>query len=70
MPLPFSSQIYLIPLPQIGIQIADQQLNYTLMILTCIWKVLGLNLSQDTKYPDWDFHRFSQASQANDTVPH
>jgi hypothetical protein len=22
---------------------------------TCIWEVLGLNLDQDTSYPDWDF---------------
>jgi hypothetical protein len=39
--------------------------------LIYIWKVLGLDLSQDTNYPHWDFHGFPQALQANDaTVPH
>jgi hypothetical protein len=31
----------------------------------CILKVLGVNLSPETAYPDWGFHGFPQSLQAN-----
>jgi hypothetical protein len=54
-------------------QLCDAYTELAVLVVTlqtCIRELLGLNLSPNTSYPDWDFYGFTHSRHANARIGH